>query len=470
MMWVKAAGLARGLISLNTSPSSSKTLIFFMTRSSLSLIQKYDQPVPRYTSYPTAPHFSADVGETDYRRWLAELDPSTPLSLYVHVPFCASMCWFCGCHTKITQRYQPIATYVDHVLKEMALLAAAMPARMQVTHVHWGGGSPTMLHAEDWQRMAAALRTYFHVRDGAELAVELDPRTATKAYIETLANAGVTRVSIGVQDFDARVQEAINRIQPYEQTAEVVDWLRGAGIDAINMDLMYGLPHQRVETVVDQVDLAVSLDPQRIALFGYAHVPWMKAHQKMIDDAVLPDGAARAAQFDAARARLLTLGYHAIGLDHFARSDDALVTGAVKRNFQGYTVDEAPVLLGLGASSIGYLHQAYLQNEPATGRYQAAVAAGHLPIARGRVLTCEDRARREIINGLMCDLAAELGPRISRYGDALASLQPMMEDGLVVLQGTRLVVTEKGRPFVRVAAAAFDAYLGQGGGRHSKAV
>lgn len=441
-----------------------------LSRTPLSLIEKYDRPVPRYTSYPTAPHFSEDVGEADYRHWLAEIDPATPLSLYVHVPFCASMCWFCGCHTKITQRYQPIATYVDHVLKEMALLADAMPARMKVQHVHWGGGSPTMLRAEDWQRMAAALQTHFHVMADAELAVELDPRTATKAYIEALADAGVTRVSIGVQDFDARVQDAINRIQPYEQTAEVVEWLRGAGIDAINMDLMYGLPFQTVETVVDQVDLAVSLDPQRIALFGYAHVPWMKTHQKMIDDAVLPDGAARAAQFDAARERLLALGYKAIGLDHFARADDELVTAEVKRNFQGYTVDDAPVLLGLGASSIGSLPHAYVQNEPATGRYQAAVAAGHLPIAKGCSLSAEDVTRREIINGLMCGLEAELGPEPGRYGAALAELQPMMADGLVVLEGTRLTVTEKGRPFVRVAAAAFDTYLGQGVGRHSKAV
>ncbi|MEQ9518091.1 MAG: oxygen-independent coproporphyrinogen III oxidase [Parvibaculum sp.] len=441
-----------------------------MTCSSLSLIQKYDRPVPRYTSYPTAPHFSADVGEDAYRRWLGEIAPGTPLSLYVHVPFCASMCWFCGCHTKITQRYQPIATYVGHVLKEMLLLAEALPARMSVAHVHWGGGSPTMLHAEDWQRMAAALQTHFHVLDDAELAVELDPRTATKTYVHALADAGVTRVSIGVQDFDARVQEAINRIQPYDQTAQVVDWLRAAGIHAINMDLMYGLPYQSVETVIDQVDLAVSLNPQRIALFGYAHVPWMKTHQKQIDEAVLPDSAERADQFDAARARLLALGYCAIGLDHFARDDDELVTGAVKRNFQGYTVDDAPVLLGLGASSIGSLPQAYLQNEPATGRYQASVAAGHLPIAKGRELTGEDQMRREIINSLMCDLFAELGPQMARYGDALAELQPLMDDGLVVLEGSRLSVTEKGRPFVRVVASAFDTYLAQGLGRHSKAV
>lgn len=446
-----------------------------MTRSSLSpaplpLVQKYDRPVPRYTSYPTAPHFSDAVDEAPYRDWLSALDPEKPLSLYLHVPYCASLCWFCGCHTKITARYAPVGTYVETVLQEMALLAEALPGRMQLSHVHWGGGSPTLLTPEDWQRMVSAIHDRFDLTADAELAVELDPRTATKDYVQALADAGVGRVSIGVQDFDARVQAAINRIQPYDMTAQVVDWLRTAGIDAINMDLMYGLPHQSVETVVDQVDLAVSLEPQRIALFGYAHVPWMKAHQKMIDEAALPDTQARWAQFEAARARLLELGYVAVGFDHFAAPGDALAEGEVQRNFQGYTSDDAETLIGLGASAIGSLHEGYVQNEPAIGRYKAAVAAGHLPVAKGRALSEEDRARRAIINSLMCDLAVDLGSDLTAYRGALAKLSPMMQDGLVRLDGGRLTVTEAGRPFVRVAAAAFDTYLGQGSGRHSKAV
>lgn len=458
----------RALMSPNLCRPSRKTSP--MTRSSLSLVEKYDRPVPRYTSYPTAPHFADSVGESDYRAWAGALDPASPLSLYIHVPYCASMCWFCGCNTKITARYEPVGTYVDHVLMEMDLLAAALPARMPVSHVHWGGGSPTMVEPQDWQRMVARLRERFHFTNDVELAVELDPRTATQDYIEALADAGVSRVSIGVQDFDAEVQKAINRIQPYDMTAQVVDWLVGAGITAINMDLMYGLPHQTVEKVVDQVDLAVSLNPQRIALFGYAHVPWMKSHQKMIDEAALPGTQERWDQFEAARERLQELGFAAVGLDHFAAPDDAMAQGNVQRNFQGYTTDDAATLIGLGASSIGALPQGYVQNQPDIKQYKEAVAAGHLPIAKGRALTSDDVRRRTVINALMCDLKADLGADLSAYQEALSQLEPLMADDLVRLDGSILQVTEAGRPFVRVAAAAFDEYLGSGTGRHSKAV
>jgi oxygen-independent coproporphyrinogen-3 oxidase len=441
-----------------------------MTRSSLSLALKYDRPVPRYTSYPTAPHFSDSVGEEAYRTWLAELEPDKPLSLYIHVPFCAAMCWFCGCNTKIVARYDPVASYVDHVLKEIGLLADALPRRFPVAHVHWGGGSPTMLTPEDWARMVEVLNSHFDFTGDVELAVELDPRTATEAYVHALAAAGVSRVSIGVQDFDARVQEAINRIQPYDMTAQVVGWLQEAGTTAINMDLMYGLPHQTVESVIDQVDLAVSLEPQRVALFGYAHVPWMKTHQKMIDEAALPDAEARFAQFEAARARLIELGYMAVGFDHFALPGDSLAHKSVQRNFQGYTSDDAETLIGLGASSIGSLPQGYAQNQPSLTSYKDAVQAGHLPIVKGRSLSEDDRERRDIINDLMCTLRADLAGGRDHYKPELKRLEPLMDDGLVELQGDRLVVTEEGRPLVRVAAAAFDTYLSNGSGRHSKAV
>ena len=450
--------------------SAFKQIDHHMTRSSLSLAEKYDRPVPRYTSYPTAPHFSDEVGEVEYRQWLNGLSADEPLSLYIHVPFCASMCWFCGCNTKVVARYAPIAKYVGFVLEEMALLAAALPQRMKVAHVHWGGGSPTMLVPQDWQRMVQEIHRHFDLTPDAELAVELDPRTATEEYVAELAKAGVSRVSIGVQDFDPKVQEAINRIQPYDMTADVVGWLRKAGITAINMDLMYGLPHQTVLSVVDQVDLAVSLNPQRIALFGYAHVPWMKTHQKQIDEAVLPDGKARWEQFEAARARLLELGYVAVGFDHFAAPDDPLVKGKIARNFQGYTSDQAEVLIGIGASSIGSLGAGYVQNEPSMGRYETAITEGHLPIAKGRALSQDDVARRQVINDLMCDLTVDLGDKKDEYAPALAQLAPMVADQLVCVEGSRVTITEAGRPFARVAASAFDTYLGEGTGRHSKAV
>ncbi len=239
------------------------------------LATRYDLKVPRYTSYPTAPHFSDAVDEQTCRGWLGALDPALSLSLYFHIPFCAAMCWFCGCYTKIVNRYEPVAQYLQAMLREIDLVADALPARFAARHLHWGGGSPTMLTGEDWRRTVDHLRTRFDFASDAEIAVEADPRTATEAYVKALAAAGVNRVSIGVQDFHPEVQQAINRIQPYEVTRRVIDWLRGHGIEHINMDLMYGLPYQTLERVIDMTDKALTLRPGRIALFGYAHVPGM---------------------------------------------------------------------------------------------------------------------------------------------------------------------------------------------------
>ncbi|MFO1127358.1 MAG: oxygen-independent coproporphyrinogen III oxidase [Rhodospirillales bacterium] len=445
------------------------------------LARKYDLRVPRYTSYPTAPHFSAAVDAGQYRRWLGALDPSVPLSLYLHIPFCDEMCWFCGCYTKIVQRYQPIRAYLDALMAEVSLLAEALPDRFGVRHLHWGGGSPTMLAPDDWLQLVACLRRHFHIRDGAELAVEVDPRDATEAYIAALAAAGVNRVSIGVQDFAPDVQEAINRRQPYEVVARVCGWLRGHGITRINLDLMYGLPRQTRDGVVRMVRQAASLDPARVALFGYAHVPWMKSHQKLIDEAALPDAAERFNQATAAATELQGLGFVAVGLDHFARTDDdlarALAGDRLHRNFQGYTTDEAPVLLGLGASAIGALPDGYAQNTAPLRDYGEAVAAGRLPIGRGIVLSEDDRPRREIIEQLMCTLTVDVAAIARRHGltaaafaDDIDALAPYVADGLVHLDGHRVTVTAAGRPFTRVVAATFDAYLERGQARHSRAI
>ncbi|MGF1641183.1 MAG: oxygen-independent coproporphyrinogen III oxidase [Rhodospirillales bacterium] len=445
------------------------------------LADKYDTRVPRYTSYPTAPHFSPAVDETVYRRWLAGLDPAQPLSLYFHIPFCDSMCWFCGCYTKIVNRYQPIRDYLDVLEREIALVADALPGRPAASHLHWGGGSPTMLTGEDWLSLVGRLRRCFDIAGDAELAVELDPRTATEAYVEALAAAGVNRASIGVQDFHADVQAAINRIQPFEVVERVCGWLRRHGIAAINLDLMYGLPHQTVQRVVDMVENAGRLHPARVALFGYAHVPWMKSHQKLIDEATLPGAGERWRQFEAASARLRSLGYRPVGLDHFARPDDSLAvaaaTGRLRRNFQGYTTDAAAVLLGFGASAIGSLPQGYVQNTAPLKDYRAAVDADRLPIARGLALAADDRVRGEIIERLMCDLAVDVAAVADRhrtdasvFADAFDRLAPLAADRLVVVDRGRITVTEAGRPLVRLAAAAFDAYLHRGGARHSRAV
>ena len=451
---------------------------------SMALAEKYDLRVPRYTSYPTAPHFSAAVDGETYRSWLGVLDPAAALSLYLHVPFCDSMCWFCGCYTKVVGRYQPVAAYLETLYAEVDLVADALPDRFTIRHLHWGGGSPTIVAADDWPSMTDAIRRRFDVAADAEVAVELDPRDATEGSVAALVQAGVNRASIGVQDFDADVQAAINRHQPYDVVERVCGWLRGAGIEAINLDLMYGLPHQTVDKVVAMVDRAVSLKPSRVALFGYAHVPWMKSHQKMIDEAALPGVQARWQQADAAAERLVGHGYVSVGLDHFARPDDTLAaaagSGRLRRNFQGYTTDAAPVLLGLGASAIGALPQGYVQNAAPLRGYADAIAAGHPATARGVTLTADDRLRRTVIEHLMCDLTVDLSAVRTEvdvnadFSDELERLAPLADDGIVATDGNRITVMEAGRPFVRLVAAAFDAYLERGPdpgtARHSRAV
>lgn len=450
-----------------------------------NLSDKYDLKVPRYTSYPTAPHFTKEVNDAVYRGWLDTLDPGQALSLYFHIPFCDSMCWFCGCYTKIVNKYQPIRSYLDVLHQEIDLLADALPGRLSASHLHWGGGSPTMLTGGDWLALVGKLRQRFDIADGAQIAVELDPRDATEDYVAALAAAGVNRASIGVQDFHPDVQAAINRIQPFEVVERVCGWLHRHGIADINLDLMYGLPHQSTERVLDMVDNAARLEPARVALFGYAHVPWMKSHQKLIDEAALPGADERWRQFDAASQRLEALGYRPIGLDHFARPDDdlavALEQGRLNRNFQGYTADDAAVLLGLGASAIGHLPSGYVQNTSPLKDYRETVAAGRLPVARGVEMSPDDKLRGEIIARLMCELAVDLRAVADRHGAPdmdfaaeLARLAPLVTDGVVIVDDLRLKVTPAGRPLVRLVAAAFDAYLTRSGDheqqRHSRAV
>lgn len=445
------------------------------------LAAKYDLRIPRYTSYPTAPHFSPAVDGRRYQGWLGELRPDMTLSLYLHVAYCAEMCWFCGCHTKITRQYAPVADYMDALWREVETVSKALPARMGVRHIHFGGGSPTILTPDDFVHTIDILRDRFAVAADAEIAVELDPRTADEAYVEAMARSGVTRASIGVQDFNPVVQKAINRIQPYEVTERVIRWLRAAGVAEINMDLVYGLPHQTAESLIETIDQAVGLRPRRISLFGYAHVPWMKEHQKLIPEEHLPDAAERWRQYGAASERLLAHGYVSVGIDHYAHADDemakALSDKTLHRNFQGYTTDAAEVLLGFGASGIGSLPQGYVANETSIHAYKRTIRDGHLATVRGIPVTADDRMRRDVIERLMCDLAVDLDAVAARHqasGDEftaeLESLAGMEADGLIVRDGHRIRVTEDGRPLVRAACAAFDRYLKAGEQRHSRAV
>jgi len=445
------------------------------------LIAKYDQRVPRYTSYPTAPHFSAAVGADTYADWLASLPSSTALSVYLHVPFCAQLCLFCGCHTTAVHRVEPLLAYTRTLLAEIDLLADAIGRRLKVRHIHWGGGTPTALPAECMERITDRLRARFDLPEDVEMAVEVDPRTLTEDALDGLRRIGTTRASLGVQDFDPKVQQAIGRIQSCELTADCAARLRGIGVGSINLDLIYGLPHQTVDGVAATVGSALAIAPDRIAVFGYAHVPWMKKHQALLPPGALPDAPARYAQRRAAELIITEARYDAIGMDHFAKPEDALAgaarTGRLRRNFQGYTTDDAPVLLGLGASSIGSLPQGYVQNAPGVPGWREAIQAGRLPVARGIALTATDRLRRDVIERIMCQFAVDLGAAAERHGaplstlmDAAPALQEMARDGLIRWVGNQLAVTATGRPFVRNVAAAFDSYLRAGTARHSAAV
>lgn len=434
-----------------------------------------ERAVPRYTSYPTAPYFSGAVGANAYAEWLAALPPSSSLSLYIHVPYCTNLCLYCGCNTRAVRQDAPLQSYTERLLDEIALLGAAL-AGGRVEHLHWGGGTPSILGEQRLATIAATLGAFFDLSAIREHAIELDPRHMSKRLAQALAEIGVNRASLGVQDFSPGVQKAIGRVQPFAQVEETVGWLRGAGIANINIDLMYGLPGQSADDAARSAALAASLRPGRLALFGYAHVPWMKSRQRLIDSASLPGPAERFEQARRAGAVFQGAGYMAIGLDHFAAADDSLAGaargGTLRRNFQGYTADDADALLGLGASAIGKLPQGYVQNAVDVAGYSRAVEAGQFATVKGLALSPDDRLRARIIERLMCDLAVDLdaiapGEDFSVELDALASLEA---EGLVSIEGRRVAICEEGRPFLRLAAAAFDVYLPANQARHSVAV
>lgn len=444
------------------------------------LATKLNKPVPRYTSYPTAPHFHAGVGQAQYESWLRELPDDARISLYLHLPFCDRLCWFCGCHTKQVNRYSPITAYLEALAAEIARIGALVGAR-PVTAVHWGGGSPSLLEPDDIARTSQMLRDAFTFAPAVEFSVELDPNDMSDDKYAAWAAAGLTRASIGVQDFDPQVQAAINRIQTYEQTRHVVERVRAVGVRSLNIDMLYGLPHQTVAGAGETARQVASLRPERVALFGYAHVPWMKKHQSMIDEQALPDPLERFRQSQAAAAELMAQGYERVGFDHFALSHDSLAiacrSGRLHRNFQGYTADQHDALIGLGASAIGRLPQGYVQNTVSTHEYQRLALEGLGVIARGVGLTRDDCVRGYAIERLLCDFHLDFAELRARFG---ADAEPVVEDAVAValndehgiarLVPGRLEVTDRGRAFARSVAAGLDAYLQTGAARYSQAV
>jgi oxygen-independent coproporphyrinogen-3 oxidase len=446
-----------------------------------TLLARYaNQRVPRYTSYPTAPHFRPEVGRVEYGDWLADLPEGTAASLYLHVPFCRSMCWYCGCHTTVARRDGPILDYVRSLRQEVDLVAGRLRGSVPVRHIHFGGGTPTILPPAVFLALVDLLRDKFAISENAEIGIEIDPRTLTGEMTTALGAGGVTRASLGVQCFDPMVQSAINRVQSFEQTAAVVQGLRQAGIRGINLDLIYGLPHQTVSSSIETVAQCLTLRPDRLSVFGYAHLPSFKKHQRKINEVILPQAGARHAQAEAIEALLVDAGYRRIGLDHYARHDDsmalALDRGMLHRNFQGYTTDGCEALLGFGASAIGRLTQGYVQNEVVIGRYAERIARGELPIARGHALTQEDRLRADLIERLMCDFRVDV-TRVCRQHEqpapcldtAFPALAALERDGLIQVDGSVIEVAPAARSLVRAVAAAFDAYLGTIG-IHSRSV
>ena len=439
------------------------------------------QRAPRYTSYPTAPHFTHAVEDSDYQTMLTGLPFDSNLSLYQHVPFCQTMCWYCGCHTRIVASYSPIEAYLQALEAEIRMVAAALPQRMKVRHIHWGGGTPTIMAPSAFQALTGTLRECFDVTADAEIAVEIDPRRITNDMIRTLGDRGVTRASLGVQSFDPAVQKAINRIQSFEQTARATDGLRAAGISAINFDLIYGLPYQAVASCEDTVARALDLSPDQLSVFGYAHVPWMKKHQRMIDWQSLPNPNERLAQFASIADRLADAGYRRIGLDHFAKPHDRLVrclgAGTLHRNFQGYTSDQCSTLLGFGASAVGTLPQAYVQNTTQVGEYRRRIEAGSFAIQRGRRLTAEDRLRRDVIERIMCDFRVDLEAvsakhhvDVGYFAEELVRLWALEQDDIVRVEGTVVYLEEAYWPLARTVASVFDAYLQPEEQRHAAAI
>ena len=445
------------------------------------LIARYDAHAPRYTSYPTAAQFTPETDADAWDLWLRSAPTDGAVSLYLHIPFCKRLCWYCGCNTRAMRRTSVMASYVDLLLKEADLVLERLDAPVRVGSIHLGGGTPNMLPPEELERLFAGLAERFDLGDCFEVAAELDPEVLTEDWVRAAGRIGLSRASLGVQDLSPTVQAAVNRPESFDTICWAAESLRAEGVTSLNLDLMYGLPLQTVENVVTTLGRVTRLNPDRIALFGYAHVPWMKPHQKLIHDADLPGAEARFHQSQAAARYLAAKGWRPIGLDHFALPHDSLAAadraGRLRRNFQGYTTDAAPVLIGLGASSISRTPQGYVQNLSQERAWRAAVGQGRLPVARGVALTARDIFVAELIERLMCDFSVDVAGLAERHGrepselaEAWERLAPFAADGLIEAGRGRVTVTARGRPFVRAVCAVFDPQARQFHQRHARVV
>ena len=447
--------------------------------SQLTRLGLFDARVPRYTSYPTAPHFAGGVGPAQFVQWIEAIPAGSSISLYMHVPFCRRLCWFCACRTQGTQSEAPVRAYAETLLAELQLLKAHLAPGVTLSRLHWGGGTPTLMPADMMRRVAGAVFEAVPMGDGAEFSVEIDPNEIDEARMDALTESGMNRASIGVQDFDPQIQSVIGRDQSYEITKAAVDMIRERGVESLNADILYGLPHQTPAKISDSVQKLLSLGPDRVALYGYAHVPWMARRQTMIPSDHLPTPQERLELFETARRLFVADGYDEIGIDHFALPTDGLAraqkAGQLRRNFQGYTDDLAEVLVGLGASSISRFPQGYAQNASATGAHTGAIREGQFSTARGHVFSTEDKMRARLIEALMCDFKVSSAELVRDFGADPAALGRLFADcaakfeDMVRLTPDGLEIPEKGRPLTRMIARHFDAYdLSKAG--HSSAI
>lgn len=442
-----------------------------------ALLERYDVAGPRYTSYPTVPSWRSDFGAEHLSERLGEAaaaGPQVPLSLYVHLPFCQRLCWYCGCNVTVAREQSVADRYIDHVLLELEQVVERLGARRSLAQVHWGGGTPTFLSEPQLERLWRGLMRHLTLLPEAEVAVEVHPAITTPSQLALLRQLGFNRLSLGLQDFDPLVQHATGRLQTYEQTARLLQQARELGFGGLNVDLIYGLPYQEPESWARTLAQVVALRPDRLAVYSFAWLPEVLKHQRRLPAAALPTRRTKLELFRQAWATLVGAGWLPIGMDHFALPEDELARAqarrALGRNFQGYTVRAAPDVVALGASSISDVGGAYAQNVRNLPRYYERVRAGRLATERGLRLSEEDRRRRAIITELMCHFEVDLGEQAHRYAHELERLAPLEEDGLVRREGSRVRVTPLGRLFVRNVAMAFDAYLASGSGRFSRTV
>jgi oxygen-independent coproporphyrinogen-3 oxidase len=440
------------------------------------LLEKYDRPGPRYTSYPTAPHFTPDFDEAAYRErlQLASELADEPLSMYVHLPFCEARCTFCGCNVVISPRRGPEIPYLEAVEAELGLLRDALAPRTTLNQLHWGGGTPTYLSPDQCQQLFNAITSFFELASDAEVALEIDPSVTTMEHLSTLRGSGFNRLSMGLQDLDPAVQEAVRRVQPLELTREQVEEARRLGFESVNIDLIYGLPLQTEGSFRNTIRRVIDeLAPDRVACFSYAHVPWIKPHQRQLENSTMPGGWEKFRLFIAAAEEFTAAGYRFVGFDHFARPDDelakALDEDRVHRNFMGYTVQPALDQVGVGVTSIGDVAGAYAANQRKLARYQHSSRDGRLPVERGVLRSADDELRRSVIHRIICSLKLDFGWLEERFAvhpqrhfsTALEALEPMAADGLVELDDSGIRVTGRGRFFLRNLCMPFDSYLAQ---------